>query len=89
VEGLTEQDARERLAEAGFETEVRPRKSPEEDAGRVLEQSASGGKGVEEGRKILLTVGEAPEVAKVPEVVGLSYLKAENAWRDRDFSSAG
>src|SRR5215204_749397 len=64
VEGLTEQEARERLAEAGFDTEVRDRTSPEEDDGssssssRVLEQSVPGGnEAAEEGSKILLTVG--------------------------------
>jgi serine/threonine-protein kinase len=79
VEGATGQEARERLAEAGFETEVRPRKSPEEDAGRVLEQSVPGGKEAEEeDSKIPLTVGETPEVARVPDLVGLSYTGAEN-----------
>jgi tRNA A-37 threonylcarbamoyl transferase component Bud32 len=78
VEGSTGQEARQRLAGAGFETEVRPRKSPEEDAGRVLEQSVAGGEETEEGSEILLTVGEAPEVAKVSDLVGLSYPEAEN-----------
>jgi eukaryotic-like serine/threonine-protein kinase len=79
VEGSTGQEARERLAEAGFDTQVRPRTSPEEDAGRVLEQSVPGGKEAEESSKTLLTVGsKAPEVAKVPDLVGLSYPEAEN-----------
>jgi eukaryotic-like serine/threonine-protein kinase len=78
IEGLTEQKAQERLVEAGFETEVRPRQSPVEDAGRVLEQSVPGGKEAEKGSKILLTVGENPEVARVPDLVGLSYPEAEN-----------
>jgi eukaryotic-like serine/threonine-protein kinase len=87
VEGLTEQEARGRLAEAGFDTEVRDRTSPEEDDGsssssssRVLEQSVpDGNEAAEEGSKILLTVGsKAPELAKVPDLVGLSYPEAEN-----------
>src|SRR5918998_1362891 len=78
VEGSTGQEARERLADAGFETEVRPRKSPEEDAGRVLEQSVPGGKQAKEGSKVFLTIGEPPEVAEVPDLVGLSYPEAEN-----------
>jgi eukaryotic-like serine/threonine-protein kinase len=44
VEGLTEQAARERLADAGFKVEVRRQESPEEDVGRVLEQSVPGGR---------------------------------------------
>jgi hypothetical protein len=89
VEGLTEQEARERLAEAGFETEVQLRESPEEDAGRVLEQSPPGGRKAEEGSKILLTVGEAPRVAKVPEVVGLSYPEAEKTLEESGFLLGG
>jgi hypothetical protein len=82
VEGSTGQEAREHLAEAGFETEVRRQESSEEDAGRVLEQSVPGGKEAEEDSKILLTVGETPEVAKVPDLVGLSYSEAENKLGD-------
>jgi hypothetical protein len=78
VVGLTEQESRERLADAGFEVGVRRQESPEEDVGRVLEQSVPGGEQAEEGSEIVLTVGEAPEVAKVPDVVGLGYSEAEN-----------
>ncbi|HEX5974462.1 MAG TPA: Stk1 family PASTA domain-containing Ser/Thr kinase, partial [Rubrobacteraceae bacterium] len=90
VEGSTEQEARERLAEAGFDTEVRDRTSPEEDAGRVLEQSVPGGNEAEEGSRILLTVGsKAPEVAKVPDLVGLSYPEAENKLDEADLLLGG
>jgi eukaryotic-like serine/threonine-protein kinase len=75
--GFTEQEARERLTEAGFKVEIRRQESPEEDAGRVLEQSVAGGKEAEKGSKILLTVGEDSQVARVPDVVGLSYPEAE------------
>jgi eukaryotic-like serine/threonine-protein kinase len=78
VEGSTGQESRERVADAGFEAEVRHQESPGADAGRVLEQSAPGGKEVEEGSEILLTVGEAPKVARVPDLVGLGYSEAEN-----------
>jgi hypothetical protein len=89
VEGLTERAARERLASAGFEAEVRSRESPVEDAGRVLEQSVPGGKEAERGSKVVLTVGEAPEVAEVPEVVGLSYPEAENVLEESGFLLGG
>ena len=79
VEGSTGQEARERLAEAGLKVEVRRQESPEKEAGRVLEQSVPGGKEAEEDSKILLTVGETPEVEKVPDLVGLSYTEAESA----------
>jgi hypothetical protein len=57
VLGLSAEEAEARLAEAGFESERRPRESSEEDAGKVLEQSVDGGKEVEEGSILLLAVG--------------------------------
>jgi len=89
VVGLTEQEARERLAGAGFETGARPRRSPKEDAGRVLEQSARGEKKAQEGSKILLTVAEIPEVARVPNLVGLSYPEAQNKLQEAGFLLGG
>jgi eukaryotic-like serine/threonine-protein kinase len=89
VEGMSERAARERLAGAGFEAEIRPREVPVEDAGRVLKQSVSGGKEAKEGSKILLSVGQAPEVAEVPKVVGLSYPEAESALQESGFLLGG
>jgi hypothetical protein len=89
VVGLTEQVARERLAGAGFETEVQFRRSPEADVGRVLEQSVSGEKKGQEDLKVLLTVGETPEVAKVPNLVGLSYPEAEEKLEEAGFLLGG
>ena len=77
VEGLAAQEARERLTEAGFDVGVRHREGPEEAAGEVLEQSVAGGKEADEGSKILLTVGEGPEVVQTPNLVGLTYPQAE------------
>jgi tRNA A-37 threonylcarbamoyl transferase component Bud32 len=69
VVGLSAQEAKERLADAGFESEPRPRESSEEDAGKVLEQSVAGGKEAEKGSIILLAVGTGPreEAAPPPE----------------------
>ena len=77
VKGLGEQEARGRLDKAGFQVEVRQRESPEEDTGKVLEQSVAGGDEAREGSKIVLTVGEGPQVARVPDLVGLTYSEAE------------
>ena len=89
LEGLTEHESRERLVEAGFETEVRLRKSPVEDAGRVLEQSVPGGKEAEKGSKVFLTVGRNSEVARVTDLVGLSYPEAENELVEADLLLGG
>jgi serine/threonine protein kinase len=89
VEDTTEQEAQERLADAGLEPEVRLRKSPQKDAGRVLEQSLPEGKVAEKGSKVLLAVGEAPEVAKIPDLVGLSYPEAEISLEESGFLLGG
>jgi hypothetical protein len=89
VENIPEQEAQERLTDAGLETEVRLRNSPPKDAGRVLEQSLPGGMMAEKSSKVLLTVGEAPEPAKVPDFVGLSYPEAENALEESGFLLGG
>jgi eukaryotic-like serine/threonine-protein kinase len=89
VEGLTERAARERLAEAGFETESRRRGSSEEDSGRVLEQSVSDGEKVDKDSKILLTVGEGQQDDRTPDLVGLSYDKAESELEESGFLLGG
>jgi hypothetical protein len=83
------QEERERLADAGFETEVRLRENSAEDASRVLEQSVPGRREAEKGSKVSPTVGETPEVARVPNLVGLSYPEAENKLLEAGFLLGG
>jgi serine/threonine-protein kinase len=61
----------------GLRVEVRTRESSEEETGQVLGQSVAGGDEAREGSKITLTVSEGPQVARVPDVVGLTYAEAE------------
>jgi tRNA A-37 threonylcarbamoyl transferase component Bud32 len=77
VKDLGEREARKRLDRVGFKVEVRSRESPERDTGKVLEQSVAGGGEVRAGSKIVLTVGEGPQAARVPDLVGLTYSEAE------------
>ena len=77
VKGLSEQVATRRLDQAGLRVEVSPRESSEEDAGRVLEQSVAGGQTAREGSQVVLTVGNGPGVARVPDLIGLTYSEAE------------
>jgi tRNA A-37 threonylcarbamoyl transferase component Bud32 len=77
VTDFGEQEARERLEKAGLRVEVRTRESSEEETGQVLEQSVAGGDEAREGSKITLTVSEGPQVARVPDLVGLTYAEAE------------
>jgi serine/threonine-protein kinase len=89
VKGLAAREARERLAEAGFRVSVRPQESLEEDTGKILEQSVAGGRKVNKGSKILLTVGEGPLVAKVPKLTGLAYPEAEDKLREMGLPLGG
>ena len=78
MKGLSEREARKRLAEAGFEVAVRSHRSPDESAGEVLEQSEASGKRADEGSRIFLTIGEGPGATQTPSLVGLTYPEAEN-----------
>ena len=98
VEGLTGREARESLLTVGLGAGVRPRESPEEDAGRVLEQSVPGGREVQKGSRVLLAVGKGPreeapqgEVPSggVPDLVGLPYPEAEKTLREAGFVLGG
>ena len=60
VEKLDEAAARKRLDEAGLGAVVENRRSEEEGAGQVLEQSVPAGKKVEEGSRILLAISSGP-----------------------------
>ena len=89
VEDLTKREAQARLAQAGFEVSVRYREGSEEDSGMVLEQSVPGGKEAQKGSKILLAVGEDPQVARIPNLVGLSYPEAEHKLEESGFLLGG
>jgi hypothetical protein len=89
VEDLTQREARNRLAEAGFEVAVLHRESSEEVAGTVLGQSVPSAKEAQKGSKILLTVGEAARDARIPNLVGLSYPEAENKLEQSGFLLGG
>jgi hypothetical protein len=86
---MTERAARERLTGAGFEVEVQRRESPKEDSGKVLGQSVPGGKETKRGSKVLITVGKGQQVAKVPDLTGLTYPKAKNKLEDAGYLLGG
>ena len=89
VKGLSEQEARKRLDQAGLRVEVRSRESSEEDVGRVLEQSMASGQTARERSQVVLTVGEGPGVARVPDLVGLTYSEAEGELEQTGFLLGG
>jgi serine/threonine protein kinase len=89
VKGMTERAARQRLTEAGFKVGVQRRESPEEDKGKVLGQSVPGGEEAKRDSKVLLTVGEGQQVAKVPNLTGLPYSEAENRLEEAGYLLGG
>jgi eukaryotic-like serine/threonine-protein kinase len=72
VEGLTEEQARQKLTASGFKVDVRRRRSSAAEARKVLDQSPPGGERAKEGSGVVLDVGDDPASLRVPKVVGLS-----------------
>jgi serine/threonine-protein kinase len=77
VEGLTEEQARQKLTASGFKVDVRRQGSSAAEAGKVLDQSPAGGERVREGSEAMLHVGDGPASVAVPNVVGLSVYEAK------------
>ena len=77
VEGLTEEEARNRLDEEGFGVSVKHRQSSREDEGKVLEQSVPEGKEAERGSRIVLAVGSGPRIVETPDLLGLTPEEAQ------------
>jgi serine/threonine-protein kinase len=75
VEGLTREEAENRLKDAGFGVVIVRRKSPPEDMGRVLEQSVPGGRKAEKGSNIILAVGKGPSEVEVPDLIYISRVE--------------
>lgn len=73
---LTEEDARERLEDEGFEAAVRraPSEAPENT---VFEQDPAGGAELEEGETVTIDVSSGPAGVDVPNVVGLPFDQAQ------------
>jgi eukaryotic-like serine/threonine-protein kinase len=77
VEGLTEEQARQKLKASGFKVDVRGQESSAAEAGKVLDQSPAGGERVREGSDAMLHVGDGSASVEVPNVVGLSVPEAK------------
>jgi serine/threonine-protein kinase len=77
VEGLTKDQAVQKLDAAGFGAGVRERESSAVDAGLVLDQTPPGGQSARRGSQVILVVSAVPSTVQVPQVVGLSLPEAE------------
>lgn len=73
-----------RLQGAGFRVEVERRFNPAPQ-GEVLEQEPPGGREVEEGSTVTLTVSRGPKPKAVPDVVGMSQDEATSTLQEAGF----
>jgi len=89
VTGLGKQAARSRLEEAGLRVAVRSQESSRENIDKVLQQSVAGDERTRKGSNIVLTVGGGPRMAKVPDLVGLTYSEADRKLEQAGFLLGG
>jgi eukaryotic-like serine/threonine-protein kinase len=77
VEGLPQEQAKQKLNASGFKVDARSQESSTAEAGKVLHQSPSPGQRAEKGSWIEIAVGAGPPDVRVPDIVGLNLAKAE------------
>lgn len=87
VVGLTLDEAREELSEAGLKMETVPEEvfSDEAPKGSVAEQSPEGDGQAGEGSTVRLTISKGPQLFEVPDVDGLSEDEAREELEDAGF----
>ena len=66
VVGMTEVQAAEKLGAAGLKVVSKPEVNPEQEVGTVLRQNPEGGKKVDAGTTVTITVAAATNTVKVP-----------------------
>jgi len=84
VVGLTLEEARTTLTDAGFEVEVKNEAS-EQEPGTVIGQDPEPGVEADEGSTVTLTVSQGPEPVLVPNVVGKPAQEANQILTDAGF----
>ncbi|MFG2921097.1 Stk1 family PASTA domain-containing Ser/Thr kinase [Streptomyces sp. NPDC048305] len=86
VTGLSVEDARAALDEAGLDTEVlADRVHSPEAAGDIARQSPGGGAEAAEGDTVELTVSEGPRMVAVPDVTGQDVDEARSTLEEAGF----
>ncbi|MFD5872805.1 Stk1 family PASTA domain-containing Ser/Thr kinase [Streptomyces sp. NPDC060322] len=86
VTGLSVEDARAALDEAGLRTEVlAERVNSPEGAGEIARQSPGSGAEAAEGDTVELTVSKGPRMLQVPDVTGKDVDEARSALEDAGF----
>lgn len=70
VSGLPEEEASERLEDAGFEVDVNRVNSATVEEGLVINSEPSGGASATNGSTVTINVSDGPKLVKVPVLVG-------------------
>jgi beta-lactam-binding protein with PASTA domain/predicted Ser/Thr protein kinase len=81
--GLSQEEAEEKLEEAGFDVRVEKVNSDQVEAGQVVRSEPSGGTTATRGSSVLLTVSKGQRLAKVPVLVGTQRSVAVQQIRGR------
>ncbi len=76
VVGMTEVQAAEKLGAAGLKVVSKPEVNPEQAVGSVLRQNPEGGKKVDAGTSVTITVAAATNTIKVPPLSGMAQANA-------------
>jgi serine/threonine-protein kinase len=79
VEGLREEQAIQKIEEAGLEAAVERQPSSVDEEGFVLEQNPKEGTSIQPGDTVTITVGSGPRQVEVPRLVGMTYEEALDA----------
>jgi serine/threonine-protein kinase len=85
VTGVSEDEARNRLEEAGLRVETQERETADEDPGTVLEQDPAAGTAVDAGSAVTLTLAKAPPDVAVPDLLNQTEADARTALEDAGF----
>ncbi len=76
VVGMSEVQAAEKLGAAGLKVVSKPEVNPEQAVGSVLRQNPEGGKKVDAGTTVTITVAAATNTIKVPPLTGMAQANA-------------
>jgi class 3 adenylate cyclase/tRNA A-37 threonylcarbamoyl transferase component Bud32 len=83
VVGRSKEEAEQTLQSQGFDVKVQTQESSEDDVGKVVEQSPSGGK-AKPGSEVAITVGQAPKPAPgyayVEDATGRLSVEVPSDW---------
>jgi len=86
VAGMSEEEAKEKLEEAGFKVTVEQEASSEVDEGKVIRQSPLANQKVPEGSTVTIVVSTGPAMVTVPDVRGETESQAKNILEDAGLS---